>query len=264
MNLNYLERLGRARNLLCLGLDPVPGRLPPGYSPDVEGAGRFLEDLLEAAHEHALLPSTLKPNLAYFEQFGWRGWKLLHDLVERWRPHCLIILDAKRGDIGRSSEAYAQAMFDTLKGDSVTLHPWMGPDSIEPFSGYFPRHGGYLLLRTSNPGGDVLQETAWQALFSSVDHWDATGSLGFVVGATRPAELEWVMANNFQGRPLLIPGVGSQGGSAQETLAILKTGVVPARHRVNVSSSILYAHEHGQFPGSNLRELEQMTQALSL
>ena len=126
--MSYLNRLEETDDLLCLGLDPVPARMPSGFE-GVEGAERFLNSLLEAAESAGLLPGTLKPNLAYFEQYGWRGWRLLESLVARWKERCLIILDAKRGDIGRSSEAYAKTVFETLSGDSVTLHPWMGPDS---------------------------------------------------------------------------------------------------------------------------------------
>jgi len=253
---SYLGRLEETGSLLCLGLDPVPSRMPRGFE-GVEGAERFLNSFLEAAHSSGLLPQTLKPNLAYFEQYGWRGWKLLESLVERWGKYCLIILDAKRGDIGRSSEAYARTVFETMQADSVTLHPWMGPDSVEPFLSYSPEKGAYLLLRTSNPGGDVLQAGLWEKLFTSIDDWDPGGTMGFVVGATRPAELTWVLANNQQGRPLLIPGVGAQGASASEVMASLQSFPGARRHRINVSSAILYAHEQGRFPETNLQILEK-------
>lgn len=256
--MTYLERLEKADSLLCLGLDPVPSKFPPGFSPDVEGTESFLKTFLEAALKEGLLPPTLKPNLAYFEQLGWRGWKLLESLVKEWSQHCLIILDCKRGDIGPSSEAYAKAMFEGLQGDAVTLHPWMGPDSIAPFIQHFPQRGAYLLLRTSNPGGDALQKGSWQSLFREIDSWDPSSSLGFVVGATRPAELEWVLAHNEKARPLLIPGVGSQGGSAEDTARLLKSQPLARRHRVNVSSAVLFAHQGGQFPADNLKALENL------
>lgn len=263
--MNYLDRLEQTSDILCLGLDPVPSRMPAGFD-GVAGAERFLTILLEQAEAAGLLPSTLKPNLAYFEQYGWRGWRLLEELVERWSPKCLIVLDAKRGDIGRSSDAYAGAMFQGLKGDSVTLHPWMGPDSVGPFLGYAPERGAYLLLRTSNPGGDVLQSGAWQNLFETVDAWDSSGVMGFVVGATKPEELEWVVSNNSSGRPLLIPGVGAQGATAPEVMAALKSHPHTGRHRVNVSSAILYAHEQpgASFPASNLKALESYKTDLAL
>ena len=253
--MSYLNRLEETDDLLCLGLDPVPARMPSGFE-GVEGAERFLHTLLEAAESAGLLPGTLKPNLAYFEQYGWRGWRLLESLVARWKERCLIILDAKRGDIGRSSEAYAKTVFETLSGDSVTLHPWMGPDSVEPFLKLAPERGAYLLLRTSNPGGDVLQAGAWKALLDSVDEWDPAGTMGLVVGATKPDELSWVLERNKRGRPLLIPGVGAQGATAPEVMSALKSHPHAGRHRVNVSSAILYAHEQGSFPESNLKALK--------
>ena len=253
--MSYLNRLEETDDLLCLGLDPVPARMPSGFE-GVEGAERFLNTLLEAAESAGTLPGTLKPNLAYFEQYGWRGWKLLESLVARWKDRCLIILDAKRGDIGRSSEAYAKTVFETLSGDSVTLHPWMGPDSVAPFLEFAPERGAYLLLRTSNPGGDVLQAGAWKSLLGSIDEWDPAGSMGFVVGATKPDELSWVLERNKRGRPLLIPGVGAQGATAPEVMSALKSHPHAGRHRINVSSGILYAHEQGSFPESNLEALE--------
>ena len=151
---NYLQRLEKSDCLLCLGLDPVLERLPAELGTGAEAVESFFSILLKEALAKNLLPPTLKPNLAYFEQLGWRGWKLLEEIVQTWSAHCTIVLDAKRGDIGRSSAAYAGALYDGLKGDSVTLHPWMGPESIEPFVRHFPSKGAYLLLRTSNPGSD--------------------------------------------------------------------------------------------------------------
>ena len=240
--MTFLERLEQTDQLLCLGLDPVPERIPEEFGQGVEAAERFLSTLLEEAKARDLLPPTLKPNLAYFEQYGWHGWKLLEELVARWSVHCTIILDAKRGDIGRSSAAYGKAMFEDLKGHAVTLQPWMGPESIEPFTHYFGSCGGYLLLRTSNPGSDLLQGDNWLSLMDSIDQWDRTGQLGFVVGATRPEELEQVILEKRCERPLLIPGVGAQGGSATQVRDLIRRAPQPRRHRVNVSSGILYAH----------------------
>lgn len=255
----YLKRLVETDDLLCLGLDPVPGRLPLGMDSGVESVETFLTTLLEAALAHDLLPSTLKPNLAYFEQFGWRGFRLLEELVAKWSDQCLIILDAKRGDIGRSSAAYAKTCFETLAGDSVTLHPWMGPESVKPFVEYFPAKGGYLLLRTSNPGSDLLQGEGWPLLLREIDQYDASGGLGFVVGATRPSELEYVVKNDSKNRPLLIPGVGAQGGTSEEVMTVLRQCSEPRVHRVNVSSGILYTHEQPgkSFPEANLEALRR-------
>lgn len=232
--LDRLEGSARAtRNLLCLGLDPVPERIEP-LGVDIE---TFLERILERLEGDECLPSTLKPNLAYFEQFGSKGWAILERLLEGWSSKCLIIADAKRGDIGRSSQAYARAMFDHLGADAVTVSPWMGADSIAPFLERAPERGTYLLVRTSNPGHADLQAATWQSLAARVRDWKA----GAVVGATSVQDLARAVELLGPEVPLLIPGVGTQGGEASAVMQAL--GPDPWRHRVNVSSAILYAFE---------------------
>lgn len=235
--MSFVERLeegGRAGgNLLCLGLDPVPEKIG---DPRVEAMEEFLEQTLQELHQRRLLPSTLKPNLAYFEQYGWKGLRALEALLARWRPHCFIILDAKRGDIGRSSSAYARALFETWQGDAATVSPWMGRDSVQPFLEHAPEKGTYLLLRTSNPGHADLQKSLWQELARELPRW---GTVGAVVGATSVEDLR--LALRLTGNlPLLIPGVGTQGGSAEEVVGALSETGAPYRHRVNVTSAILF------------------------
>ncbi len=235
--MTYLDKLRRAKSLLCLGLDPDPARMGAGETPE-----SFLNRLLDSLEEAGALPSTLKPNLAYFEQYGSKGLAMLERLLERWRSKALIILDAKRGDIGPSSAAYARALFDVWGADAVTVSPWMGRDSLEPFLERCPERGVYVLLRTSNPGAADLQlaQGAWRRLAALLTgEWFRPG-LGAVMGATGPEELaEFVgRAPNF---PLLIPGVGAQGGDAASVLEAL--GDSAPIHRVNVSSGILYASE---------------------
>lgn len=235
--MTYLERLRQAGNLLCLGLDPDPRRIPEGVSPLW-----FLHDLLERLEQAGALPSTLKPNLAYFEQFGSRGLQMLEHLLDRWRSKALIILDAKRGDIGPSSQAYARAVFDVWGADAVTVSPWMGRDSLEPFLERCPEKGVYVLLRTSNPGARDLQlaDGAWRRLADLLTgEWYRPG-LGAVMGATGASELAEFAARQAE-LPLLIPGVGTQGGAAAEVMEAL--GASAPIHRVNVSSGILYAPE---------------------
>lgn len=249
----YLDRLRAAAEasgtLLCLGLDPVPeriARVDPGAP--AEAAGRFLEGILAALEEAGVFPAALKPNLACFEQYGRPGLALLERLLSRWRERVPVILDAKRGDIGRSSAAYARACFDIWGADAVTLSPWMGRDSLEPFLERCPERGAYLLLLTSNPGSEDLQRLPagdgrplWRHLAERLaGDWHRPG-VGAVVGATHPGELAEVAALR-EDLPLLVPGVGAQGGCAGEVAAAL--GAAPL-HRVNVSSAVLYAFEAG-------------------
>ena len=200
--------------------------MPVGDDP--EG---FLNRILEGIEATGRWPGALKPNLAYFEQYGSRGLQMLERLLERWGPRSLVILDAKRGDIGPSSQAYARAVFDTWGADAVTVSPWMGWDSLEPFLEYCPQKGVYVLLRTSNPGAADLQDHVWPRLAQQMADRPRSG-MGAVVGATRPEDLQTALGLNI---PLLIPGVGTQGGGIPPNLAPM--------HRVNVSSGILYAKD---------------------
>ena len=221
-----------AETLLCLGIDPDPSRIS-GDGPALERCRRHVEKVLEAVPSVA----AFKPNLAYFEQFGSPGLAWLEDLIPRLKLRAPVILDAKRGDIGPSSQAYARALFETWDADAVTVSPWMGLDSIEPFLSY--QRTVYVLLHTSNPGARDLQHDLWRKLLDKLcNDWKRPG-LGAVVGATKAETLAEV-ASVFDG-PLLIPGVGSQGGDAQKTVQAL--GKNPWRARINVSSGILYADD---------------------
>ena len=241
----YLERL-RARtqevgHILCLGIDPDLKRLPLS----LEEWESFVNQLLERVG-----PAAIKPNGAYFEALGSAGWAWLERLMQRWRGHIPIILDVKRGDIGPSSAAYARSAFEVLGADAVTVNPWMGKDSVEPFARYAPEQGHYILVRTSNPGHADLQPGLWKKLLQEPFFPGA----GAVVGATDIADLRWCVEHMPSDCPLLIPGVGSQGGEAAQVMQALGE---PGIHRVNVSSKILYAHEDS--PG--LPPLEASVQA---
>lgn len=257
--MTYLERLRQsaaaAGHLLCLGIDPDLQRLPLNLAQWEEHVDRLLAALLE----QGLRPAALKPNSAYFEAHGSAGFAWLERLVAKHRSVCPIILDAKRGDIGPSSRAYAVAAFDTIGADAVTVSPWMGRDSLAPFTAYNPDKGVYALVRTSNAGtADLQQRSAdgapmWQHLLRMLPQWSGEG-LGAVVGATGPEDLEWVCRQPPV--PLLIPGVGAQGGEAQQVMGLLRAHDA-AIHRVNVSSKILYARE--DYP--ELSSLEASVQA---
>lgn len=237
--MSYAQLLrARARevgHLLCLGIDPDLERLPLSMTQ----WETYVEELLEAVQ-----PAAIKPNGAYFEALGSAGWAWLERLIARHNQHLPIILDVKRGDIGPSSRAYARSAFDHLRAHAVTVNPWMGRDSLQPFANYLPEKGMYVLVRTSNPGHQDLQKQLvqghplWQELLQRP--W-FPGS-GAVVGATDVADLRWVCQNLPSDCPLLIPGVGTQGGEAGAVMQALREGQAEL-HRVNVSSKILYARE---------------------
>ncbi len=234
---SFNDRLeARARevgHLLCLGIDPDLERLPLG----LDGWETFVNALVDR-----LEPAALKPNAAYFEALGSSGWAWLERLVARVRGRIPVILDGKRGDIGPSSRAYARSAFEHLGADALTVSPWMGHDSLQPFLDYAPQHGLYVLVRTSNPGHATFQglrleggQPVWQRVYEQVRQWGT----GAVVGATNQEDLAWCASEV----PLLIPGVGTQGGEAREVIRAL--GPRRAHHRVNVSSKIVFACEEG-------------------
>lgn len=210
------QAIEAAGSLLCLGLDP-------------EGSGnaaaaeqqclRLLEATLDAV-------CAVKPNLAFFEQYGSAGYAVLERLRAEVPAGTLLILDAKRGDMANTAEAYARALFDVLGADIVTVNPLLGGDSVAPFLTR-PGRGVFVLARTSNPGAaDFLEhrdsDGTGTALFERIVDaalgWDPGGSVGFVVGATAPAAIAAVR-QRAPLAPLLLPGVGAQGGDLEASVA---------------------------------------------
>jgi orotidine-5'-phosphate decarboxylase len=252
----FAERLAAAErhhgSLLCVGLDPEPARFPAGWKGDPARIFDFCAAIVDATHDLVL---AFKPQIAYFAAH--RAEEQLERLVAHIRrvaPAVPVILDAKRGDIGSTAEQYACEAFQRYGADAVTLSPFMGFDSIEPYLRHRER-GVFLLCRTSNPGGDDLQSQALEGgerLFERVARlaagtWSAgaaPGQIGLVVGATYPQELERVRAI-APGVPLLIPGVGAQGGDEAAVVRAAwradASGRTTAPIVVNSSRAILYA-----------------------
>ena len=260
MVVDWLERAARQRGtILCLGLDPVPERIPIGGDDDIARTREFLMTIIDRVGDRV---AAVKPNSAFFEALGGRGIDLLVDVTRRAHACGLpVILDAKRGDIGSTAEAYARYVFDVVGADMVTLSPYLGEDSLQPFFRRMGdgRRGCYLLNRTSNPGGSLFQnkEVDGRPLYEHVAETIATwhgahgSSIGAVVGATYPGELRiitGIYARRQAMVPLLVPGVGSQGGDPAPVLEILRERGCLARARVNSSSAILYAHERREGP----------------
>jgi orotidine-5'-phosphate decarboxylase len=248
--MTFIEMLQDAQrrngSMLCVGLDPEPARFPGALRDDANRIHDFCASIVDATADLAI---AFKPQIAYFAAH--RAEAQLEQLmrhIRRAAPHVPVILDAKRGDIGSTAEQYAKEAFERYGADAVTLSPFMGFDSIEP---YLKREGkgAFLLCRTSNPGGDDLQNQRLASvdgeplLYEHVARlaqgpWNRNGQLGLVVGATYPAEIERVrrVAPTV---PLLIPGVGAQGGDAAATV---RAGWRPdAPIVVNSSRAILYA-----------------------
>jgi orotidine-5'-phosphate decarboxylase len=261
--MTFLEMLQAAQqrngSMLCVGLDPEPTRFPAGLKDD---AGRIFEFCARIVDATGDLAIAFKPQIAYFAAH--RAEAQLEALVRHMRssfPHVPVILDAKRGDIGSTAEQYAREAFERYGADAVTLSPFMGFDSVQPYLKY-PEKGAFLLCRTSNPGGDDLQNQRLASvegqplLYEHVARlaqgpWNLNGQLGLVVGATYPAEIERVRAL-APTLPLLIPGVGAQGGDA---VATVKAGWrADGAIVVNSSRAILYASGQADFAEAARRE----------
>lgn len=253
----YLDRLARRSaavgSVLCVGLDPDPGRLPEGFPRDIKGIERFATMIVEAAVPFA---AAIKPNLAFFEAFGAAGMAVLERVRARLPSDLPVVADAKRGDISTTVEHQAKALFDVLGADAVTINPYVGAEGLGPFMER-PDRFAYVLCRTSNRGAAELQgltveadpsiDAPREALFLRVARraatWGPGGTVGLVVGATATAELQAIRAV-VPGLPFLIPGLGTQGGDTEATLrdgpAVPKDGVdrPGGSLLVNVSRSI--------------------------
>ena len=259
--MTFLEQLQGAErqngSLLCVGLDPEPGKFPASMKGDASKIYDFCAQIVDATADLAI---SFKPQIAYFAAH--RAENQLEKLMAHMRriaPHVPVILDAKRGDIGATAEQYALEAFERYGADAVTLSPFMGFDSVQP---YLKHHGkgAFLLCRTSNPGGDDLQNQRLASVEGQpllYEHiaklaqgpWNVNGQLGLVVGATYPAEIERVrsLAPTL---PLLIPGVGAQGGDAVATIKAgyrQSNGATTGAVIVSSSRAILYASSGPDF-----------------
>ena len=264
--MTFLDMLRTAErqngSMLCVGLDPDPARFPAPWRNDASKIYDFCAAMVDATADLAM---AFKPQIAYFAAH--RAEAQLERLMAHMRraaPHVPVILDAKRGDIGSTAEQYALEAFERYGADAVTLSPFMGFDSVQPYLKYHGK-GAFLLCRTSNPGGDDLQNQRLSSIDGSpllYEHvarlaqgpWNLNGQLGLVVGATYPAEIERVRAV-APTVPLLIPGVGAQGGDAVATVKAGWRGVATGQGElettapiiVNSSRAILYASSGADF-----------------
>ncbi|MEY3654676.1 MAG: hypothetical protein RL739_2846 [Pseudomonadota bacterium] len=266
--MNFMDKLHAAerahQSLLCVGLDPDPAKLPGAWRGQPDRIFDFCARIVDATAD---LVIAFKPQIAYFAAH--RAEAQLERLMDHMRanaPAVPIILDAKRGDIGSTAEQYAIEAFERYGADAVTLSPFMGFDSVQPYLAHAGK-GAFLLCRTSNPGGDDLQSQRLASvpgqplLYEHVAQlaqgpWNVNGQLGLVVGATYPAEIERVrqLAPTL---PLLIPGVGAQGGDALATVRAgyrQHNGGTSGPIIVNSSRAILYASNHDDFDQAARRE----------
>lgn len=259
---SLLEQIKAKKSFLCVGLDVDRDRIPESLNNEPDAIFAFCKRIIEATAPFCV---AYKPNIAFFEAYGLEGWKSLEkimDFLNQQYPEVFTIADAKRADIGNTSKRYAKAYFEQFEFDSVTIAPYMGKDSVEPFLEYKEKYA-ILLALTSNEGASDFQflNTEGKPLFEQVieksRNWQNANQLMYVVGATKAQALQKIrtlIPDSF----LLIPGVGAQGGSLEE-VAInglnQQCGLL-----VNSSRGIIYAssgNDFDQVAGQVARDLQE-------
>ena len=259
------EHICRKKSFLCVGLDTDIKKIPQHLLQDEDPIFAFNKAIIDATAD---LCVAYKPNLAFYESLGIEGWKAFEKTVRYIKanhPDQFIIADAKRGDIGNTSEMYARSFFEHLDIDSVTVAPYMGEDSVKPFLNY-PGHWVIVLGLTSNKGSQDFQFTTdnnGERLFEKVlrvtQNWATDDQLMFVVGATQGklfTDVRRIAPDHF----LLVPGVGAQGGSLQEVARYGmndRCGLL-----VNSSRGIIYADKSESFADAARREAEKIQQEM--
>ncbi len=242
--MKFVDKLNAAakinKSLVCVGLDTSPELIPEGMS-----VLDFNKAIIDATAD---LVCVYKPNIAFYEAQGEAGWNILHQTIQHVPKNIPVIVDAKRGDIGNTADAYAKALFVQLGCDAVTASPYLGQDSLEPFLKYQDK-GVIILCRTSNKGAADIQSLPcqfegktlplYEVVAIKASRWNTNGNVALVIGATYPEELKTIRQAHSD-LPILIPGVGAQGGDL--ALAV-KYGI--DRHQrgimINSSRQIIYA-----------------------
>jgi orotidine-5'-phosphate decarboxylase len=251
-DMNYeqlFEQIKAKKSFLCTGLDSEWDKLPKHLLKDKNPVFSFNREIIDATAEYSV---AYKPNLAFYESLGIKGWQALEQTVEYIRekyPEIFIIADAKRGDIGNTSKLYAKAFFENMNFDAVTVAPYMGEDSVSPFLSYSDKWV-ILLALTSNKGADDFQyhgengKPLFEKVLEKSQQWADKDRMMYVVGATRAemlSEIRQIVPDHF----LLVPGVGAQGGSLQEVARFgmnNKCGLL-----VNSSRAIIFADNTENF-----------------
>ncbi|MFC1902814.1 orotidine-5'-phosphate decarboxylase [Chloroflexota bacterium] len=264
--MNFVDKLVNAaqknKSLLCVGLDPDPERMPKNI-----GVLEFNKAIIDATAD---LACAYKLNLAFYEALGEEGLNALKQTSEYIPDDILAIGDAKRGDIGNTAKAYAKAIFVNLGFDATTVNPYLGGDSLEPFIQYQDK-GVFVLCRTSNAGAidfqslRIEQEGKHRPLFEIVarkaSEWNRYGNLGLVVGATYPEELQ-LIRQAHPDMPLLIPGIGAQGGDLEQAV---RYGVDAQGQKaiINSSRQIIYASQEKDFAQAARRAATELREQIN-
>ena len=263
-----IDQIHRKKSFLCVGLDTDLDKIPRHLLSEEDPLFSFNKSIIDATHQFAV---AYKPNIAFYEAYGLQGWQALKktiDYLNEEYPEVFTIADAKRGDIGNTSSRYARAFLKEMNFDSITVAPYMGKDSVEPFLSLEDKHT-ILLALTSNPGASDFQtqkvegEELYKKVIKTSKTWKNSQRLMYVVGATKAeylSEIRKIIPDNF----LLVPGVGAQGGNLRE---VCKYGMNKnVGLLINSSRGIIYASNNSDFAevaASRAEDLQQqMAEAL--
>jgi len=272
--MNYIDLMkssaAKHSSIVCMGLDPVIEDIPEDKGTPGERIYKFYEKILNCLVRKKTLPGAVKPNYAFYAQYGIDGIISLEKIIRIYQESGIpVILDYKRGDIGKTAQAYAREAFDFFKADSVTLSPYLGYDSIEPYIKNYPDKGYYILTKTSNKSSVEIQDVKvdgkefYLYIAEKLVEWHHPG-IGSVAGATYPEQLEKIskiFISAGKDIPYLIPGIGAQGGSIGEVMAVLNRFPDRSIHRINASSSLNYAykvHKDLNYDEAAVKALEEM------
>lgn len=261
-----ITQIQKKQSFLCIGLDVDLNKIPKHLLQEEDPIFAFNKAIIDATHH---LCVAYKPNTAFYEAYGIKGWQALEKTINylnKNHPEIYTIADAKRGDIGNTSTMYAKAFFEDLGFDSVTVAPYMGKDSIEPFLAFEDKHT-ILLALTSNQGAfdfqtKVVDETElYKQVLKTSKSWENSENLMYVVGATKAeylADIRKIIPDNF----LLVPGVGAQGGNLQEVCKYGMNGSVGLL--VNSSRGIIYASQSEDFAEAAAKSAQELQSQMGL
>jgi orotidine-5'-phosphate decarboxylase len=238
----YEKNFEKKQNFLCVGLDPDMDKIPSQFQKNKNPILSFNRWIIEQTLDYAI---AYKPNLAFYESCGEKGWEALEETCKTLGDAEIpVILDAKRGDIGNTARQYAKGIFDILEGDAATLAPYMGWDSIAPFAEYTHKVS-FILGLTSNPSANDFElkkmengKTLYETVLNTVENWRQNfPNLGLVVGATQKEEIKKLKEIIAPSTPLLVPGVGAQGGDMEAVIQNLYRENILL---INVGRAVLY------------------------
>lgn len=253
-----VSEIKRKNSFLCIGLDVDLDKIPPHLLNEEDPIFAFNKAIIDATHH---LCVAYKPNTAFYEAYGIKGWKALEKTIQYINdkhPEIFTIADAKRGDIGNTSTMYAKAFFNDLAFDSVTVAPYMGKDSVEPFLAFENKHTIMLAL-TSNQGAFDFQtktvdgKELYKQVLETSKSWKNAENLMYVVGATKAeflADIRTIIPNSF----LLVPGVGAQGGNLQDVCKYGMNDTIGLL--INSSRGIIYASKEADFAAAASKKAE--------